>query len=244
MYKKNIIVYGGCVSRDILNFDAVDEPYINLLSYYARSSLATLGTSNATKNISKKYYDSLLNIESSFQRRMVESDFNNQILEAAGKGGYDLLLIDFLVDRLHLAEIDGKLVTRSVEFVRSGIKPDKLINTFSDLYLTLWREGVDNLLSVIDATVGLDKVKINKVYWSDIATDEQDSIKLNEKWQIERNNAKLNAMYEYVESILPSSSIIEVDKSLFIADSNHKWGLSPFHYTEEYYRKMLEIIKA
>lgn len=76
-----------------------------------------------------------MNIESKFQRRMVESDFNNQILEAAGKGDYDLLLIDFLVDRFHLAEIDGKLVTRSVEFVRSSIKPTRLINTFLDQYL-------------------------------------------------------------------------------------------------------------
>ncbi|WP_367111197.1 DUF6270 domain-containing protein [uncultured Psychrobacter sp.] len=244
MHKKNIIVYGGCVSRDILNFDTVDEPCIKLLNYYARSSLATLGSNNAAKNISKKHYDSLLNIESKFQRRMVESDFKNQILESAGKGDYDLLLIDFLVDRFHLAEIDGKLVTRSVEFVRSGIKPNRLINTFSDQYLTLWREGIDNLLSVIDARADLDKVKINKVYWSDIATDEQDTIKLNEKWDIEKNNAKLDAMYEYVEKILPSSSIIEVDKSLLIADSNHKWGLSPFHYTDDYYRKMLEIIKA
>ncbi len=235
-------IYGGCVSRDILNFDEAE--LIKLVSYNARSSLATLGSNNAAKNISKKYYDSLLNIESKFQRRMVESDFKNQILESAGKGDYDLLLIDFLVDRFHLAEIDGKLVTRSVEFVRSGIKPNKLINTFSDQYLTLWREGIDNLFSVIDARADLNKVKINKVYWSDIATDEQDTIKLNEKWDIEKNNAKLDAMYEYVENILPSSSIIEVDKSLLIADSNHKWGLSPFHYTDDYYRKMLEIIKA
>ena len=235
-------IYGGCVSRDILNFDEAE--LIKLVSYNARSSLATLGSNNAAKNISKKHYDSLLNIESKFQRRMVESDFKNQILESAGKGDYDLLLIDFLVDRFHLAEIDGKLVTRSVEFVRSGIKPNRLINTFSDQYLTLWREGIDNLFSVIDARADLDKVKINKVYWSDIATDEQDTIKLNEKWDIEKNNAKLDAMYEYVENILPSSSIIEVDKSLLIADSNHKWGLSPFHYTDDYYRKMLEIIKT
>lgn len=115
-------------------------------------------------SISKKHYDSLLNIESKFQRRMVESGFNNQILESAGKDDYDLLLIDFLVDRFHLAEIDGKLVTRSVEFVRSGIKPNRLINTFSDQYLTLWREGINNLLSVIDAKSDLDKIKINKVY--------------------------------------------------------------------------------
>lgn len=235
-------IYGGCVSRDILNFDEAE--LIKLVSYNARSSLATLGSNNAAKNISKKHYDSLLNIESKFQRRMVESDFNNQILESAGKGDYDLLLIDFLVDRFHLAEIEGKLVTRSVEFLRSGIKPDRVVNTFSDQYLKLWKEGVDNLFNTVNNTVGLEAIRINKVYWTSVATNPQDSMMLNEKWDIEKNNAKLDVMYEYVENILPPSSIIEVDKSLLIADSNHKWGLSPFHYTDDYYRKMLEIIKA
>ena len=175
---------------------------------------------------------------------MVESDFNNDVIKSVSKNDYDFLLIDFLVDRLHIAEIDGKLVTRSVEFLRSGIKPDKVINTFSDQYFKLWKEGVDNLFTTVSNTVGLEAIRINKVYWTDTATDAQDTIKLGEKWDIEKNNAKLDAMYEYVENILPSLSIIEVDKNLLIADSNHKWGLSPFHYTDDYYQKMLEIIKA
>ncbi|WP_367109625.1 DUF6270 domain-containing protein [uncultured Psychrobacter sp.] len=235
-----IKVYGGCVSRDILNFDDTDT--MQLVGYHARSSLATLGSKNITKKISKKYYDSLSNIESKFQRRMVESDFNNEVIKSVSVNDYDFLLIDFLVDRLHLAELDGKLVTRSVEFLRSGIKPDKVINTFSDQYFKLWKEGVDNLFTTVSDTVGLEAIKINKVYWTDTATDAQDNIKLGEKWDIEKNNEKLNAMYKYVEGILPQSSIIEVSKDLLIADSNHKWGLSPFHYTDDYYKRMLEIV--
>ncbi len=238
----NFKVYGGCVSRDILNFDNTDT--MQLVSYHARSSLATIGSKNVAKKIPKKYYDSLSNIESKFQRRMVESDFNNEVIKSVGVSDYDFLLIDFLVDRLHLAEIDGKLVTRSVEFLRSGIKPDRVINTFSDQYLKLWKEGVDNLFNTVSNTVGLEAIKINKVYWTNTATNSQDSIMLNEKWDIEKNNEKLNTMYEYVESILPQSSIIGVSKDLLVADSNHKWGLSPFHYTDDYYRKMLQIIKV
>lgn len=235
-------VYGGCVSRDILNFDEAET--MQLVSYNARSSLATLGSNNVAKTIPNKYYESLSNISSKFQRRMVESDFNNEIIESAAAEDYDVLLIDFLVDRFHLAEINGKLVTRSVEFVRSGIKPDKLINTFSDQYMKLWREGIDNLFSIVDSKVGLDAIKINKVYWSSIANTPQDTVLLNDKWEIEKNNEKLDTMYDYVEKRLPSSSIVEVDKSLLVADSNHKWGLSPFHFTDDYYRRMVEIMRA
>ncbi|MBE0444162.1 DUF6270 domain-containing protein [Psychrobacter sp. FME5] len=235
-------VYGGCVSRDILNFDEAET--MQLVSYNARSSLATLGSNNVAKTIPNKYYESLSNISSKFQRRMVESDFNNEIIESAAAEDYDVLLIDFLVDRFHLAEINGKLVTRSVEFVRSGIKPDKLINTFSDQYMKLWREGIDNLFSVVDHKIGLDAIKINKVYWSNQANTPEDTILLNDKWEIEKNNEKLKAMYDYVEQILPSSSIIEVDKDLLVADSNHKWGLSPFHFTDDYYKRMLEKMRT
>ncbi|MGM8871250.1 DUF6270 domain-containing protein [Psychrobacter sp. 2Y5] len=237
-----IKVYGGCVSRDILNFDDTDT--MQLAGYHARSSLATLGSKNVVKTISKKYYDALSNIDSKFQRRMVVSDFDNEVIKSVAVNDYEFLLIDFLVDRLHLAEIDGKLVTRSVEFLRSGIKPDKVINTFSDQYFELWKKGVDNLFTMVSNTVGLEAVKINKVYWTDKATDAQDTIKLGEKWDIEKNNEKLNMMYKHVESILPQSSIIEFSKDLLIADSNHKWGLSPFHYTDDYYKRMLEIINA
>ena len=237
-----IKVYGGCVSRDIFNFD--DANTMQLVGYHARSSLATIGSSNVAKRIPKKYYDSLSNIESKFQRRMVESDFNNEVIKSTAINDYDFLLIDFLVDRLHLAEIDGKLVTRSVEFLRSGIKPDRVINTFSDQYFTLWKKGVDNLFNTVNNTVGLEAIKINKVYWTNVANNPQDSIVLSEKWDIEKNNAKLDAMYEYVEKILPSSSIIEIDKGLLVADSDHKWGLSPFHFTDDYYRRMINAFKG
>ncbi len=237
-----IKIYGSCVSRDILNFDETDT--MQLVNYYARSSLATLGSKNAAKTIPKKYYDSLSNIESKFQRRMVESDFDNNVINTINDEGYDLLLIDLIDERFHLSKIEGKLVTRSTEFLRSGIKPSGIINTFSNEYITAWYLGVNNFLSIVDDSVGLDAIRINKVYWASTATDPLDTIKLNEKWDIEKNNEKLNTMYEYVESILPKSSIVEVSKDLLVADSNHKWGLSPFHYTDDYYRKMLEIIKA
>lgn len=234
-------VYGGCVSRDILNFTEADT--MKLVSYNARSSIATLGSDNVAKKISNKHYRSLSNIESNFQRRMVKSDFDNEIIKSAVTDDYDYLLIDFLVDRFHLAEIDGKRITRSAEFVRSGIKPDRLINTFSDQYMQLWREGIDNLFSVVDQKVGLSAIKINKIYWSNIANTPQDTILLNDKWEIEKNNKKLDTMYDYIEKILPPSNIIAVNKELLVADSNHKWGLSPFHFTDDYYRRMVELLR-
>ncbi len=236
-----VSIYGSCVSRDIINFD--NSGAIELSSYSARSSIATLNKLNISKIISEKHYDYLENIESKFQRRMVESDFSNKIFSIIDSKNYDVLLIDLIDERFHLAEIDGKLVTRSSEFLRAGIKPNKLINNLSDHYLEIWYKGVDSFLSAVDSEVGLDVIKINKIYWADTATNPKDNLELKEKWSIDKNNKKLSKMYGYLENILPSQSIIEIPEKLFVADSDHKWGLSPFHYIDDYYKVALEKLK-
>lgn len=237
---KNIKISGGCVSRDIFNFDINNE--IQLISYNARSSLATLGLENTSISIPNNYYGSLESIESAFQRRMVQSDFNNELLSSVISNGYDVLLIDLLVERFHLVEIGGKLVTNSSEFQRSTIRPDRIVDSFSDEFADLWRKGVDNLFNIIDSTVGLSVIRINKVYWTDTSVDSDHTLVLRKKWKIEKNNEKLHSMYEYIENILPKTSIIEVPKELLIADPEHKFGFSPFHYTDTYYKEVLKLI--
>lgn len=229
-------IYGSCVSRDILSFNDTDK--LDLLSYNARSSIATLNKKNIQSDIGHSYFEALNKIESKFQKRMVEYDFKNKVLDIVNINNYDLLLIDLIDERFHLAQVSNKLVTRSNEFLKSGIQPDKIMNTFSPEYMELWQTGVDNFINVINETIGLDKLKINKVYWASSASNPKDTDTLNSKWQVERHNQKLSDMYEHLEKKLPKSSIIEVDPSLLVANSNHKWGLSPFHYIDEYYEEM------
>ena len=235
-------IYGSCVSRDILSFNNTDK--LELLSYNARSSVATLNEKNIQCQIGSEYIKSLTNIESKFQKRMVEYDFNNTILDIINNDNYDLLLFDLIDERFHLAQISKKIVTRSSEFLKSGIKPDRLINTFSAEYMDLWQAGLDNFINIVSTTIGLEGLKINKVYWADRASNQRDTAILTDKWQVDVNNQKLHDMYEYLEKRLPTSSFIEVDSKLLVADSEHKWGLSPFHYIDDYYKEMGRILMA
>ncbi|MGP5646295.1 DUF6270 domain-containing protein [Psychrobacter celer] len=234
-------VYGGCVSRDIFNFNDSDD--LKVVGYNARSSLATLSPDNVAKKISDKNYEALSFIESDFQRRMVESDFNNSILESISNNNYDILLIDLMVDRFNLGVLEDKLITVSTSFALSKIKPESFIKTHSEQFLSEWYKGVENFLSVIDKTVGREKIKLNKIYWADRATDEKHTVEINKRWDVAKNNNKLNVLYSFLEKRLPATSIIEVSKELFIANPNHQWGLAPFHYTDDYYTTMVEILK-
>lgn len=236
------MLHGSCVSRDILDFDK--EESIKLVSYSARSSLATLGSENVSKSIPDHYYNALNNIDSNFQRRMVASDFSNKFIQSIANNNCELLLIDLIDERFHLAKIKNKSVTRSSEFLKSGIKPDRLIDTYSEEYLEEWYKGVDHLFSKIDEIFGLDFIRINKVYWATVATESIDTDKLVANNATEKNNDKLDLMYKYIERNLPSKCIIDIPKSLLVADSSHKWGLAPFHYIDDYYETVLNILKS
>lgn len=236
-----IRVYGGCVSRDIFNFNDSEE--LKIVGCNARSSLATLSPDNVAKKISDKYYEVLNFVESDFKRRMVSFDFDNKILQSISYDDYDVLLIDLMIDRNHLGMLDNKLVTVSPDFRLTGIKPEKIVNTFSNQYLEEWYKGVDNFLSIIDKTIGRENIRINKVYWSNIATDNKHTAEINKRWDVAKHNDKLNILYSFLEKRLPAVSIIEVPKELFIANPEHRWGLSPIHYVDEYYTTMIEILK-
>ena len=48
-------------------------------------------------------------------------------------------------------------------------------------------------------------------------------------------------MYDYMEHLLKECFVIDISRN-FIADEGHKWGLEPFHFQEEYYKRVLECL--
>lgn len=66
------------------------------------------------------------------------------------------------------------------------------------------------------------------------------------RWGVKKNiddmNLFLNKMYDYISQMVPECQFIEVSESEVIASSSHRWGLSPFHYTDNFYKKILQAI--
>lgn len=174
---------------------------------------------------------------------MVDFDFNNNILESINSSNYDVLLIDLIDNRFNLGKVNDKLVTISPAFALSNIKASHFINMHSSQFLEEWYKGVDNFFHIVDKTVGFEGILINKVYWADTATDPLATLDINNRWEIEKNNDRLDVFYNYLEKILPKTNIIEAPKELFTANPSHQWGLAPFHYIDEYYAWMIDKIK-
>lgn len=232
---KNIFIIGSCVSRDTFNIENDD---FKIVSYNARSSFAR--QANA-KPVSDQYYKLLDNIQSAFQRRMVENDFNNKLPNLVKSIKHDFILIDLIDERFHLAQLDKAIVTRSKEFTLSNIKPDRLINTFSDEYMELWCEGISNFF---DNVKNESIFVLPKVYWSTEILGDQ---KFNDVLllDIAKQNEKLTLMYKYLDALkINNMHYIDIDTTLLRADPNHRWGLSPFHYGEAYYKFILDYLRA
>lgn len=227
-----LIIFGSCVSRDVLNFDI--NKRIELVDYYARCSLVSLFSqpSPDPKLLEK--------IKSEFQKKMVGLDMSKAFLKDICKKEVDLMLVDFIDERFSLHQISQKQIrTCSTEYKRAIGQdvPMKLIGAFSEKKMDMWRDAFDQFVQVCSNI----KIKVNKVWWTKLVNDGS-RIKNIPEEKVDLANLRLEEMYRYAEAILGSDCFIDYEKSLFVSDVNHIWGVSPFHYNERLYRKTLASI--
>lgn len=222
---RKVFIIGSCVSRDVFN---VENNKLEVVSYNARSSFARIGNSQVVSN---HFYSGIQNLPSAFQRRMVLNDFNNQLISRVNTTEKDIILVDFIDERFHLVQLGDAIVTRSKEFTLTNINPDRLINTYSQEYLALWKAGIDFFLKNI---ANNQLIVIPKVFWSNkIIGQEQFSERVLQ--DIDKQNEKLITMYDYLEKkSLNNLKLLEINEDLLRVDSKHRWGLSPYHYSDEY----------
>ena len=228
-----ISILGSCVSRDILNFDNTAQ--FELVDYYARSSLASLGTKPSNVND-----DDLSRITSPFQRCMVARDiqksFFRDVLQAKK---FDVLLIDLIDERFDLYEMaPGSFVTLSSELFSSGLvttaqrASENWVVSGSDRHRRLWVEGMERLFSEFKILNLTDRVVINRVFWADSLQDGSPLPASFSTVVIKQANINLAWMYEQLERFLAPNKWLYFPDSVLRANPQHQWGVSPFHYGE------------
>jgi len=229
-----ILIFGSCVSRDILNYQNNE---IELTDYFARSSLASAFASLSINDTYTK------NLDSDFQQRVVAADLGKKFKEYIKIENFDLLLIDFIDERFNLFMFEqGGLCTLSNELLSAGFNPEeesgRIIPSGSDEFFALWESGWIRFLSEINRIQCRDKIRINKVFWAEI-TSSGGGFRTYSKNYILSSNQFLDRLYARVAKDLEDWQFIEFSASHFVAAENHRWGLSPFHYIDVYYIEAL-----
>jgi len=233
-----LLIVGSCVSRDILNF--FERGTVTLADYYARSSLAALTT--LPVELSQLQ---LARIASPFQRKTVERETTKDLYRnGTERIEADAILIDLIDERFDIYEAaPGALITASVELHESGFFTDKdrngdqWVRSGSERHRELWQRGVERLFAKLKA-YGLDqRVIVNKVFWADQFEDGTPLPNDNAKKR-RLANEHLSWMYSELERYVPARHWIVADAQHLRANSQHRWGVAPFHYGDAYYRQM------
>lgn len=241
---KDIFIFGSCVTRDA--FTPLNTDAFLVSGYIARHSLARVkhaifdGIDLEDDLIVKK-------IPSAFQRKMLQQDWSNNLFEiiktAHENNSIDLLVIDSVDERFGLIEItDNVYVTNSDEF-RSGqlinSQAAKKITADSEEFFSAWEYGFQRLLEVFPR----EKIIYNNVLWSRYLDSGQSFNEILPPGRIDWCNGIMKRLYSIAGQYLSSEQFVNYPEEIFVGDSNHKWGKSPFHYTQDVYDYLIDFLR-
>lgn len=216
-----VAIHGSCVSRDLAEYHGYTVSH-----YQARSSLCS-------KTGQKAIYDpkSLENIESNFQRRMVEWDLTKKSFETREA---DYVLMDLIDERFDICSSGTSHFTRSQAFFKSGVR-ETLQGEFtrvkrgSESHLALFQKGAEHFARDIDRPIIL-----HNACWASSYRDGGEIYDFENTEQIKNENNLLEVMTKILSEVINFDAVVESPQHC-ISDASHKWGLASFHYIPEYY---------
>ncbi|MEP4888655.1 MAG: DUF6270 domain-containing protein [Aliiglaciecola sp.] len=223
----NIRILGSCVTRDAFNL----KTDFNLIDYTARTSLASLSMKP------KKVPEILNNIQSKFQKRMVERDMTKRFWHSLENANNDILIIDLIDDRFDLKVLDdGSAHTISSEYKKASKGSEyisRIIGHGSKEFQSLWDTGLNRLRQIYKLQK-LKQVYVNCVFYQATGNKTIDSAA-----KIVESNNYLNFAYSKLQNAFGKEAMIEYPDGIIKADLEHEWGLAPFHFTEQTYHFFL-----
>lgn len=220
-------IYGSCVTRDAFELDGAPK----LTDYFARTPLVS-AFGPAPKELPAEM--DLEAIPSAFQKRMVARDAQKALIPALRQLPHDVMvIIDLIDERIPVARVSGGILACSSEAARAGFAPerDAQLAVGRPGFITAWNKAAADLAELLQGR----RVVLNKSYW---ATHDDSGQDLTARFPVELHNSTLRHMYTTLERAL-DCSVIDYPADLQVADSQHRWGLSPFHYTSPYYEHFL-----
>lgn len=237
--KYDLNIHGSCVSRDILNYDYNNE--LLLGNYLARSSIVSA--------VAKPFPEKIdLNIESPFQKTVVESDLKKELFKHLSHDRANYLMIDFIDERISLMKYDNSIITVSDELKSSNfldIYNGDIIDKFT-LDKSVWKKSMKEYLKKILKIYREDRIIIHETYFVDSYQSKTGQIESFNEYQLAYNkkiNKLLEEYYSYVKNKIPNANVLNIIGNYNLAYEEHIWGNQPVHYVEDYYLHALKILK-
>jgi len=168
------------------------------------------------------------------------------------------LIFDFIDERFDLLSAGGGLATHSWELQASGylkqpaFRGARPIPRLSDAAERLWLEAAAEFAALVRATpLGGATLILHSARWAErrrgaggrTARIEGVEILPGQSADIARHNDLLARYEAAFTALMPPMARVEAPRQR-LADDAHRWGLSPFHYVDEYYAEIWRQLDA
>lgn len=230
---RTVLIHGSCVTRDA--FALPGEPRFRLTEYYARSSLASAFADHGLEGIDTAV------IPSAFQRRMVERDLTKTFWRAMPTVQADVIVVDLVDERFGILVDDRAGVgTPSAELLRAGGVSSDLhrVAPGSVDFLMAWEAGRRRFMAEARAAGLVERIVVHQARWAELSAD---GTRFDHQASADANHL-LEYMYGRLRLDLAPHQFVRVPAHLVVGDPDHRWGRSPVHYVEEYYRTFLDLL--
>jgi hypothetical protein len=256
-----VAIVGSCISRDLWRFrgemgaGAPAELPSELL-YVSRTSLPSLFATPVAGFRPAAKPPGALRPQ---PHRALVADLRKTALAELVAFRPTHLIFDFIDERFDLLSLGGTLVTDSWELEASGylqrpaLRGARRISRLSAACDRLWLEACGELAALVRATpLGEARLILHSARWAQqkrraggrVAPMTDVEILPGRPADTERHNALLTRYEAAFESLMPPLSRIAAPAER-LADEDHLWGLSPFHYAPAYYAEVwrqLEVL--
>lgn len=231
-------ISGSCVSRDPFTPEILDE--FEVVGYSARYSLARLCYPSVNMDIDPKSFEE--KVPKAFVRKLLTNEFENNLIERLETNIFDYLVLDFVSERFGLVMFkNSSYVTNSYDMRNAKLavlRDAPKVDSSSQEFLDNFKKG----LELVAKTVGKEKIIINNVFWTSKLND-GNTVSTPEV--IEKRNSFVSVLYQIAKDIgIPETNFVNYPLDIFVADSNHKWAVSPFHYTQDVYDYFIDYLRS
>lgn len=250
---RRIAILGSCITRDLWPIQGADGD--TELLYVSRTGLPSLlappvaGFRPAAKppgDLHRHEHNALV------------ADLEKTALGRLVAWGPTDIIFDFIDERFDLIAVGEALATRSAELLRSGylsrpaLKRARTIPRLSGAAWDLWLDGAAAFAALVWATpLGEAQLILHAARWAHdqrlpggrIAPVRDVDIVTGQTVRIGPYNDLLARQEAAFRALMPPMKVVDTGAAR-LADPTHRWGLSPFHYTPEYYDEVRAQLSA
>lgn len=243
--RRTVAIWGSCVTRDAFavasRAEQVEER-LPLVYYGARSSWISQDSRPYP------YTEADLGGLTGFGLRMVEEDLTRTVLDRLVEHRPDLVVLDLVDERLQLARLGRSWVTgsdyvkRTELWTRALAEADEVSSMTQSKRQKLFAASAKHLVKRLVRDLPDTTFVLNEAPYT---TEVAGGARLPEPqagWARDLDAAQRPMMEVLVSEFGPRLVRATPPAEVCLADPDHRWGVTSYHYIEAYYHWLLDFL--